>query len=287
MKRLFVFFGALLLVMPRLAFATPSATLSVHVVPAVATGCLSGSICPPGTWVNDLDEHFTGTSLDSIWMAGTNNYSVAAGVSNCQVSGALVFNNPGITLYGLPYDTTNNAVNGCAVQQPVDQGYSTPGYFEMRIKLDTASNSWNGGFFEFGPNAGCGGTVAQNGTELDLVETSVSSYYLHWDGYTTCDQQASTGNWGSVDGQFHVWGVDYGDNNVITFYSDGVQGGQFTFSDGVNIGHCTSGILRCGANGNWLGEFIFFDFLCFYWVGNCGATVSNGLSIDWVRHYHH
>jgi hypothetical protein len=271
-----------MLLLPIIAYGgNPSADLSVQVVPAGSgSGALPGSTLPPGNWVNDLDEHFSGTSLNTnIWTAGVNNLPGSGGVSNCQVSGALSINN-GATLSPLP--PYQGQSNGCAVYS--GYSYSTPGYFEAYLQTDTGTNVWNGIFFEMGPNASCQGDYAANGGEVDLAEAftaGIAQESLWYNGYASCFAGGVLRKNLASSDAYHVWGMDYGDNNMITFYRDGVLIAQYAPGDGVEPGSC--GSLRNCSNGTWLGQFILWDY------GWQGGTASNpsGLRVAWVRHYHH
>ena len=271
-----------MLLLPIIAYGgNPSADLSVQVVPARSGGgALPGSILPPGNWVNDLDEHFSGTSINtSIWNVGASDYSVAGGVSNCQVPGTFIVNN-GLNLFPLPPDSANNS-NGCAVWS--DYVWTTPGYFESYLQSDGGSGVWNGIFFEFGPNDSCGGNVGQNGTEIDLVEafpSGVAQQSVWYNGYGSCFTGGVFRKDQSSADAYHVWGLDYGDNNSITWYRDGVQIASWSPPGGAEPGTCPT--TRFCINGNWEGQFIFMDF-------GYHGTASNptGLHVAWVRHYHH
>lgn len=264
-----------------------SAVLTVNIVPP--NGCLQGSYCPPGIWINDLDDHFA--TLSSNWVAGVNDQPGGGGIGNCQQPGAMVFNNPGITIYGLPQETSGpnaGVPNGCWFSTPFPNGWSTPGYFEASMMVDTATDTWTDFFFEFGPNNTCNLDIANGGVEPDLLETPWSPFNIHWAGYQLgCTQSVASPpgvTWGTRDGQFHVWGLDYGDNGAITFYRDGMQKWQWAPSDGVEPGSCPQGSVRC-TNGNWLGQIILMDFIGI--AGPCdGCTATNGTTIQWVRHYH-
>jgi hypothetical protein len=275
-----LFFTAMLL-LPILAYgANPSADLSVQVVPAGSSGGLPGSILPPGTWVNDLDEHFSGTSINTnIWNVGINNQPGAGGVSNCQVAGTLVVNN-GLTLSPLP-NLSDGTANGCSVY--TNKIWGTPGYYETRLQTDRGNNVWNGMFFEFGNNGDCAGDFAQNGGEVDLIEAftaGTGQNSIVYNGYGSCQTVNVFNRTPSADA-YHVWGMDYGDNGALTWYKDGIQIAQFKPSDGVEPPSC-SGLSNC-ANGGWEGQIILMDFS---WMN---ATLSNpsGMNVSWVRHYHH
>jgi hypothetical protein len=268
-----------MLLLPILAYGgNPSADLSVQVVPA-RSGALPGSILPSGNWINDLDEHFSGTSLNtSIWTALANNSIAAGGTSNCQQSGAYNVNN-GLTIFPLPLNGTTP--NGCVVQ--TRYVYSTPGYFEAYLQTDGGSGVWNGYFFEIGPNASCGGDFAQNGGEPDLVEAfpaGIAKQFVNYDGYGSCQSYSALGSSAGPDA-YHVWGMNYGDNGKIVFYKDGVQQSQWAPADGVEPTSC-SGLTNWCANGGWLGQLILFN------LGyNTSPTNPTGLKVAWVRHYHH
>jgi hypothetical protein len=272
-----------MLLLPILAYGgNPSADLSVKVVPAGSgSGALPGSILPPGTWVNDLDEHFAGTSVNTnIWNVGINNKPGAGGVSNCQVPGTLVVNNS-LTLSPLP-NLSDGTANGCSVY--TNFVYSTPGYFETYLQSDGGNNVWNGIFFEFGPNSGCAGDFGANGGEVDLVEAFTAGSAQQatvQNGYGSCSAVNVYSRYEAAD-TYHLWGLDFGDNASITYYRDGVQIDKVSPPDGVEPASCV-GLTNC-SNGGWEGQIIFMDF---GWMNTTGPINPTGLHIAWVRHYHH
>jgi hypothetical protein len=273
-----------MLLLPALAYGgNPSANLSVQVVPAGSSGGLPGSILPQGTWVNDLDEHFSGTSLNTnIWQALVGGQGQAGGVSYCDTPGAMVVNN-GLTIYALPSVGGQNT--GCVVQNNFTFG--TPGYFETYMKADTGynlSHLWQGIFFIVGQMDSCQGDFAANGGEVDLVEALFAGsgnavQGVVQNGYLSCDTYNRFNNYPAADA-YHVWGMDYGDNASITLYRDGELIATWAPADGVEPPSC-SGLAHC-ANGGWEAQIILMDYAV---AGTFGG--SNGAHFAWVRHYHH
>jgi hypothetical protein len=281
-KKLFILVA---LLAPGFAYAgDPSVDLPVEVVPAGSSGggtagCLSGSICPPGyTWINDFNETFSGTSLDSNWQRGVTG---GGGISDLYCGTNLVVNN-GLSL-------TNNAPSGavCAISTTIS--FSTPGYFEIYWNPGDTGGAW----WIWGGNvASCAGDIAQNGVEIDPAETfagNIPTLYVHWDGYSSCAQVTNILNDGQLNtaNNWHEMGIDY-ENGYFTVYLDGsAVGGPYYPSGGTEPGTCpapnnpiTSPASPC-SNGNW--NFVF----------NLGSPQSSGellgygFSVAWVRHYYH
>jgi hypothetical protein len=178
-------------------------------------------------------------------------------------SGDMVVNND-LTLYSSPF--VNGHGGGCQIITKQTLG---PGYYEAKLKGDDGNGNWYA-FWGVWGNSSCGGDVAQNGAEIDILEAWNGSGVngVIWDGYGSCDQQwhgQTQLTLQAADG-YHIWGANYGDSGAITFYRDGVETSRYAPTDGV---------------GTTLGK-IFLDNAAF-----SNPPQSNGMKVAWVRYYHH
>lgn len=277
----------------------------LQAVPSGTSGCLTGSYCPSGfTWVNDLDEHFTSPTSTTFTLGAS-----IGGTDNCATSGVVTWNAPGIIF------TANTAVEngGCTMHS---EAYPTPGYFEWESIADEGGPLWQSQWLGIGITVTadadqCG--FAAGNTEIDYPDNQNSngplpqpeeepSFFFTNNYQGGCQGGGSNGvaaYWGR--GGPHVFGVDYGDDNSLTFYLDGVQQGS-PFTPTTNPGNTSGTTMEPGTcptgtdpsgdlastwcqGGNWLGQFWFSN----HYNDNFGpvTAASTGMNILWVRHYHH
>jgi hypothetical protein len=281
----------------------------LQAVPSGSSGCLPGSYCPAGfTWINDLDEHFTSPTSTAFTVSTAS--GGIGGVDNCSPTnavdtpGVLTWNAPGIIIKA----STAVTNGGCTLSST--SGYSTPGYFEWESIVDEGGPLWQSQWLGIGANGSgnvdkCG--FGAGGTEIDYPDNQNSngpspqpeeqpSFFFPNNYNGGCQGGGSNGTvaqfWG--DGNPHVFGVDYGDNNSLTFFYDGVQQGA-PFTPTTNPGNtglpnmepgtCPAGTAPWCVNGNWWGQFWFSNhFNNAFGPPNAAST---GLHLFWVRHYHH
>jgi hypothetical protein len=244
------FFLISALFVPALAYAaTPSADLSVNVVPAAPppqSGCLSGSICQPGiTHTLAFDEEFSKNSISDNWTFVTGypwgNWGYNDGSAH------------GVTF---PGDGTMELNGWDASGIPGNPGYpggvtlltnfnmAAPGYYEMKAIIGSA---WNG-FFTIG-NYSCPAVVPG---EMDFVEVGngnpAGAIDMAWSygagsggacGGTTLKGKISYDNLTE-----HVWGADVSTTRGLTVYEDGVALANIPY-DFIPIGLCLNAA-TCG-----------------------------------------
>lgn len=281
----------------------PAPAQELFPLQAVASGggCggLSGSMlpCAFGNWVNDLDEHFTDPTT-SVFTPSPDGDTNIGGTDDCSAAGVVTWNAPG---GGILLKATNDVTNGgCSMYSTL---FSTPGYFEWKNHPDEGGPIWQGAWLGVGitqppySTSTCG--FDKGSTEIDYPdeccgtgptpqpETQPKFFFTNNYQSPSCPQGDFLGSasyWGDAE---HVYGIDYGDGNALTFYIDGTQVFQKTAADtsssAMEPGTCPAGSGPYCVDGNWTSSIWFMDF---YFNGST-VTPTTGMNTRWVRHYHH
>jgi hypothetical protein len=222
-----LFFTTALLA-PVLAYgASPTANLSVTIVPPSQGGCLSDSICPAGaTWTNVIDEQMSKGYLSSLFSptgrcgsAGTcvlngntweDNSQALSWSSCCAVISYWNAN-------GAP-NNTNNYPGGGEISTYANYGY---GYYEIK---EIAGTTWSA-FWIPGDSGGCPANIG-DGAEFDIQENYFGSRLqtnVIYGGYGACMTQQQHTLSGVDPNVVHIYGLDWSPTRGITYYTDGVQ----------------------------------------------------------------
>jgi beta-glucanase (GH16 family) len=190
----------------------------------------SAGAAPAGVGPLVWSDEFNGTSLDAtkwsvnepgVWGDAINSAS-AAKVAN----GALT-----ITTYTDPSSGKNHA----AVLGTQDHYLTTYGYFESRIKFNSAPGMWSAFWLESPTNGKPLGDPATAGVEIDVAEhratddtgANVADRFntaLHWDGYGANHRTVGHLNGpvgGLGNGSWHTYGLLWKPDGY-TFYIDDV-----------------------------------------------------------------
>jgi hypothetical protein len=260
------FFLTAALLAPAFAYAaTPSADLSVNVVPAAHSGCLSGSTCPAGvTWTPVLDEEMSKGFLSSAW-------SAVAGDGlgcNCYSDGVHGWSFPGdgtLTMNGWSAESISPTGKHGGITFGTASIYAVPGYYEMKASI---GSDWNA-FFTTGAYS-CPAVLPG---EMDFVENPLAMAFLasyYHDGNTGCEfDHTIVGNFGVSLNTVHVFGMDVSTSRGITSYVDGVAKANMPYSQ-IPLGLCTDASV-CGRP-IWLQ------------AGGPGGD-AGPMKIYWVRFY--
>jgi hypothetical protein len=228
------FFLTSALLAPAFAYAaTPSADLSINVVPAAHSGCLADSICPPGvTWTVVFDEEMSKGYLSSLWRPLSGD-----GLGcNCYSDGTHGWSFPGdgtLTMNGWAAEGVSPTGKHGGITFQSTQGFGSPGYYEMKA---TVGSDWNG-WFSLG-NYVCPATVPG---EMDFVENPLGHgtiLAVYHDGTSGCEYDHNVANFGTDISNTHVFGYDVSTTRGLTAYVDGVAQGNVPFNQ-IPIGLCT------------------------------------------------
>jgi hypothetical protein len=268
--------------------------ITLQATQGTVIGTLPGSILPAApagkTWVNDFDEEFDGSSINTATWQVFNNYTVTSGQycnrdeTQLTVSGGFA-NFTSFDYRGTPCPQDGTVAGGAAI---ISQNFYGPGYYEARLIGDPHGGgpdfqSFGGsGFWFDAAMSSRGGNWAQNGTEVDLLEYKNTSAHneIIWGGYGpfTSDQEYITGL--NPSDAFHVWGLYYSPTEGYKFFKDGVQTaptgpGSNVVNGFANDGSCTVSTpctkpMEIFLNNN---------------MEDNGNTTVGTMQVDWVRHY--
>jgi hypothetical protein len=245
--------------------ADPSAPLAVTVTSSSnsGTGAFPGSILPPGTWTNDFNDQFPGTSLNlTNWTPDPDGYQ-DSGLASDYISecGTQLTVNNGLSIVN-PSTTPNGT--GCLITGK--QTFNL-GYYEADVEADTVG--WSGFWTESNGNSNC--AVLGNGFEADIIETNApgGTQNIYWSGYSSCAQYFHGQSNGSLPlgGVYHVYGLDV-EATGFAFYVDGTETASYAYT----------------FPGGTITDGEFFKLSSAY-----TTTWSHdlGFYVQWVRHYHH
>ena len=259
------FFFASALLAPAFAYAaTPSADLSVKVVPAQSS-CLADSICPAGvTWSLVFDEEMSKGYLSSLFGP----ISRADEGCNCYSDGVHGFSFPGdgtLTMNGWAAESlpaSGGKHGGITISST--QNYAAPGYYEIKASI---GSDWNG-MFTLG-NYVCPAAVPG---EMDFIENPAANGHLasyYHNGTSGCEYDHVVANEGTDFQNVHVYGFDVSTSRGLTAYVDGVAMGNMP-SSWLSIGLCTNASV-CGTK-IWLQA-----------GGPGGDAVP--MKVYWIRYY--
>jgi hypothetical protein len=267
------FFLTSALLAPAFAYAaTPSADLSVNVVPAAHTGCLAGSFCPPGlTMTNVLDEEMSKGYLSSQW------HALGGGPLGCECfsdgvhgwsfpgDGTLTMN--GWDASGAPGNTSNLPGGITFEAFP----YNNPGFYEMKAIVGSDHNGW---FTLAGSYGVCPPTPPG---ELDYVENVLGRGPVHTYYSDSCGTLFDLGTYPTDVTQVHVYGVDSSPTRGITMYLDGVPIGNLPASYFESIlPLCTDG--SPNTTNRTCGTALWLQ------AGGPG-TSATPMKVYWLRYY--
>jgi hypothetical protein len=259
------FFTTALLAVPGLAYtATPSADLSVTVVPSAPhSACLVGSICPPGVaWTNVFDEEMSKGYLSSLFKAVSGD---GMGCT-CYSDGVHGWSFPGdgtLTMNGWPAESISPTGKHGGITFGTTQVYNTPGYYEIKA---SAGSDWNG-WFSLAGNYNCPSTNVP--VEVDFFENTFGHGNVESNMNTGCGG-TNISHLGTDITGVHVYGVDISTTRGLTSYIDGVAKGNIPYSSIPAGGICTNAAV-CGT-GLWLQA-----------GGPGGDAVP--MKVYWMRYY--
>lgn len=233
------------------------------------SGALPGSMLPPGTWVNDFNDDFNGTSINTAnwsWRQTPNadgSVSVGSGILCDDGSDHLTIGGGLATLHPWNPSGTQCPSGDYGAASLSQTFYTGPfGYFESRFQIGGDNYTV---FWPTVPGWGtrCGQGLAA-GWEADIWEGygAGGKQQLIWDGPSGCGTLTAAEGLDNSGG-FHVWGMDWDATNGITFYRDGVQ-----------TLHINGPAPEPQTNPH-------VQFNAAAWGANTGV-----MDVDWFRHYH-
>ena len=258
---------------------SPPQNIAVTIAPSTGAGCLTGSMCPPGsTWKIAAQEEFNGTGLDpngpltstTGWCCGNGFWNDNSGDGTGLTP---TFTGSTVILHAYSNGTHGcgpNAGSYCGGNGYTWKGTTGPGYYEARIKDGPQSNYKV--FWLLIDNGDCtgGGAYLTNGFEADMKEAfggASSQVNIFWGGYGSCSNQSPTCCFNAADA-FHLWGLEWPDiNGGLTYWRDGVA--IKTVTGPVENKCC----ILSGLNGG------------IETAGAKGQTDGGTMEVDWVRYY--
>ncbi len=195
-----------------------TAPLAAHALPVTED---------PSKWKLTLADEFSGSTLDSTKWANR-----LPGKRNDAINTANAVSVGGGVLTISTYTDAGTNYTGMIGSQ--DKFEQTYGYFEARMKFNSAPGEWSAFWLTSPVFDGHVDDPATWGTEIDIVEhravngdnKDISGKYVsavHWDGYGTDHKQVSTVHApdpGVGNGTWHTYGLKWSSEGYEFFYDD-------------------------------------------------------------------